>query len=98
METFKWLHFSDLHFGAKNQEWLWPNVREELKEDILRVQKERAVIGVFFRIELASSRGFLSFILHEKPGNNPHSNNTYHQPGLHPGTHGGTCAMAGSQA
>ena len=30
---FNFLHLSDLHFGLKPQEWLWPNFRESFYED-----------------------------------------------------------------
>ncbi len=34
INCFSWLHFTDLHLGMKDQEWLWPGVREILFEDL----------------------------------------------------------------
>jgi hypothetical protein len=41
MSLVSWLHFSDLHVGMQNQEWLLPNFKELLFED-LRKLHERA--------------------------------------------------------
>jgi internalin A len=38
METLNWLHLSDLHFGLKGQNVLWPNVREALYGDLETLQ------------------------------------------------------------
>ncbi|GEM_PF-3129414 len=37
--TFSWLHFTDLHQGMWSQDWLWPNFREVLFEDLRRLRK-----------------------------------------------------------
>lgn len=37
MPTISWLHLSDLHFGMKGQEWLWPSLRQEFYDDLSRV-------------------------------------------------------------
>jgi hypothetical protein len=34
MKSFNWLHLTDLHFGLKGQESLWPNVREVFWNDL----------------------------------------------------------------
>ena len=34
MTHFTWLHLTDLHYGMKEQHWLWPGVRELFFEDI----------------------------------------------------------------
>ena len=34
---FSWLHLTDLHFGIKEQRWLWPGMREEFFEDLKRL-------------------------------------------------------------
>lgn len=34
MSSFNWLHLSDLHFGLKNQDTLWPNIREAFWKDL----------------------------------------------------------------
>lgn len=38
MESFSWLHLTDFHQGMGLQHgWLWPNVREELFDDLARL-------------------------------------------------------------
>jgi len=37
---FSWLHLSDLHRGVKEQEWLWPNVREIFFEDLKKLHEK----------------------------------------------------------
>ena len=32
--SFSWLHLTDLHFGLKGQDCLWPNLREPFFEDL----------------------------------------------------------------
>ncbi len=34
METFGWLHLSDLHWGMTGQGHLWPNIREQFLDDL----------------------------------------------------------------
>lgn len=40
MTTLNWLHFSDLHQGMADQDWLWPNVRAALFEDLTKVSEQ----------------------------------------------------------
>ncbi len=40
MATFNWLHFSDLHFGIENQEWLWPTYREEFFKNLSKLHDQ----------------------------------------------------------
>lgn len=35
--TFSWLHLTDLHCGMKNQDWLWPHVRDMVFTDLERL-------------------------------------------------------------
>ncbi|NVB39605.1 AAA-like domain-containing protein [Pseudenhygromyxa sp. WMMC2535] len=37
VESFSWLHLSDLHQGMWSQGWLWPNVREAFFDDLARL-------------------------------------------------------------
>src|SRR5271157_482248 len=37
MPALNWLHITDLHFGSPGQEWLWPNSRHLIKEDLRRL-------------------------------------------------------------
>ncbi len=34
---FSWLHLSDLHVGLAKQDWLWPNLKHQLFDDLKRV-------------------------------------------------------------
>lgn len=34
MPSINWLHLTDFHQGMGNQDWLWPNVREQFFEDL----------------------------------------------------------------
>lgn len=34
MAQINWLHFTDLHFGAASQDWLWPTFQDLLYEDL----------------------------------------------------------------
>jgi 3',5'-cyclic AMP phosphodiesterase CpdA len=34
MTAFRWLHFTDLHFGMSGQLSLWPNVEQVLLDDL----------------------------------------------------------------
>lgn len=34
MNSFNWLHLTDLHFGLQGQKTLWPNLREKFWEDL----------------------------------------------------------------
>ncbi len=36
-QCFNWLHFSDFHWGIKDQQWLWPGIREILFEDLKKL-------------------------------------------------------------
>ena len=42
MKHLNWLHFTDLHFGIPSQEWLWPNYRSELFDDLKRLRDSAA--------------------------------------------------------
>lgn len=33
--TFSWLHLTDLHFGMKDQNFLWPNLRQPFFDDLV---------------------------------------------------------------
>ena len=37
MKQFNWLHFTDLHCGQRNQEWLWPTFQKHLFDDLNRL-------------------------------------------------------------
>jgi|GEM_PF-2772925 len=37
VSSFNWLHLTDLHYGMKEQAWLWPGVREIFWEDLKRL-------------------------------------------------------------
>jgi predicted MPP superfamily phosphohydrolase len=37
MPAISWLHLTDLHYGMKGQEWLWPNLRQEFYDDLTRI-------------------------------------------------------------
>lgn len=37
MPAISWLHLTDLHFGMKGQEWLWPNLKQEFYDDLSRI-------------------------------------------------------------
>lgn len=54
--TFRWLHLTDLHFGLDSQDWLWPQCRGELFEDLAKLH---AVAGpwdiVFFTGDLTQA-------------------------------------------
>lgn len=34
MTSFRWLHLTDLHWGMKQQRWLWPKMKQKFFEDI----------------------------------------------------------------
>lgn len=34
MTTFSWLHLTDLHYGIRDQEWLWPQFKEKFFDDL----------------------------------------------------------------
>jgi predicted MPP superfamily phosphohydrolase len=36
-DNFTWLHLSDLHVGLTKQDWLWPNLKHLLFDDLKRV-------------------------------------------------------------
>ncbi len=36
-ECFTWLHLTDLHAGMKNQDWLWPDIKEKFFEDLKKL-------------------------------------------------------------
>lgn len=40
MKSFNWLHLTDLHFGQKDQDSLWPNVREVFWSDLERLHEK----------------------------------------------------------
>lgn len=37
---FNWLHLTDFHQGMGDQDWLWPNVREEFFRDLKRLYEK----------------------------------------------------------
>ncbi|HSN99690.1 MAG TPA: metallophosphoesterase, partial [Candidatus Nanopelagicales bacterium] len=39
MASIGWLHLSDLHQGLKDQDWLWPSVKERFFEDLERLHR-----------------------------------------------------------
>ena len=39
MASLGWLHLSDLHQGMDGQSWLWPNVREQLYDDLRKLHR-----------------------------------------------------------
>ncbi len=41
MITIRWLHLTDLHYGQKGQDHLWPNVREAFFERLARLHDVR---------------------------------------------------------
>lgn len=36
-DTFSWLHLTDLHFGLKDQDFLWPNLRQPFFDDLAKL-------------------------------------------------------------
>jgi hypothetical protein len=38
-QTFTWLHLTDLHFGLKDQGFLWPNLRQPFFDDLDRLRE-----------------------------------------------------------
>lgn len=38
-DSFSWLHLTDLHFGLKDQDFLWPNLREPFFDDLAELHK-----------------------------------------------------------
>lgn len=56
--AFSWLHLSDLHFGLKGQESLWPGIREAFFADLETViQRTGPVQAVLFTGDLAQFGG-----------------------------------------
>ena len=43
-----WLHFSDLHYGQKNHNILWPKIKKELFKDFDFIKSELGKIDVVF--------------------------------------------------
>ncbi|WP_295433968.1 metallophosphoesterase [uncultured Thiodictyon sp.] len=37
---FNWLHLTDLHRGMRQQQWMWPNVAEQLAEDLAHLRPQ----------------------------------------------------------
>ena len=37
-EQFRWIHFTDLHWGAKEQQGCWPSVKNALREDLAKLR------------------------------------------------------------
>lgn len=37
--SIRWIHFSDLHRGLRDQSWLWPSVREAFYDDLERLHE-----------------------------------------------------------
>jgi 3',5'-cyclic AMP phosphodiesterase CpdA len=37
--TFTWLHLTDLHVGMKDQDWMWPRLKERFYQDLSRLHK-----------------------------------------------------------
>ncbi|MCC6553112.1 MAG: metallophosphoesterase, partial [Polyangiaceae bacterium] len=40
MASIGWLHLSDLHQGLKDQDWLWPSVKESFFDDLERLHRK----------------------------------------------------------
>jgi len=40
MNSFNWLHITDLHFGLRGQAPLWPNVREVFWNDLEKLHEK----------------------------------------------------------
>jgi len=40
MFSINWLHLTDLHLGMKDQDWLWPNCKQEFFEDLEKQHKK----------------------------------------------------------
>lgn len=38
-DTFSWLHLTDLHFGLRDQDFLWPNLRQPFFEDLAQLHE-----------------------------------------------------------
>lgn len=36
-ETIRWLHLTDLHVGIKDEDWLWPGMREKFRDDLVSI-------------------------------------------------------------
>jgi predicted MPP superfamily phosphohydrolase len=37
--TIRWLHLTDLHVGVDDQDWLWPRMRGQFREDLKNIYK-----------------------------------------------------------
>ncbi|PCJ21831.1 MAG: hypothetical protein COB04_02610 [Gammaproteobacteria bacterium] len=37
MNTFRWVHFTDFHWGAMSQDQYWPSIKRALREDLARL-------------------------------------------------------------
>jgi predicted MPP superfamily phosphohydrolase len=37
LQTFTWLHLTDLHVGMKEQDWMWPRLKERFFQDLSRL-------------------------------------------------------------
>src|SRR5688572_8440251 len=49
MQTFNWLHLTDLHVGMRGQNHLWPNIKKSFFEDLARMLEQTGRIhAVFF--------------------------------------------------
>ena len=46
--SFGWLWLTDLHFGQFGQKWLWPQMREQFFDDVLRLHQECGPWDVVF--------------------------------------------------
>ena len=43
-----WLHFTDLHYGQKSQNILWPKIKKELFKDLEFIKEELGKIDIVF--------------------------------------------------
>lgn len=57
-ENFTWLHLTDLHAGMQNQNWLWPNVKQLLFDDLAKLNARVGKIDtVIFSGDLTQKGG-----------------------------------------
>ncbi|TKC98164.1 metallophosphoesterase [Polyangium fumosum] len=57
MKTFTWLHLTDLHMGMVDQDWLLPNVKEQLFRDIQALEASLGPVDVVFFTGDLTQRG-----------------------------------------
>jgi tetratricopeptide (TPR) repeat protein len=65
--SFSWLHLTDLHFGLKGQDTLWPNLRQPLLDDLDELHKKTGPWNaVFFTGDLVQQGKSEEFSLMQK--------------------------------